>query len=254
VIRIAGALAAVIACALFGRPVAAQTMIPIGPATDAAPFGAPVDDQRTYSHGLFDQLEARVGEGDGSFRWDGEAWIGTDTNRLWLKSEGERDGAAAITDGRLELLYDHPATTYFDAQAGIRQDLDSRPGRTWAAFGLEGLAPYFLQTDMAVYASGDGHLAARARVSYDQLLTQRLILSPEIEANLYDKDDPQRLVGAGLSDLDAGLRLRYEITRKVAPYLGVIYEGRFGRTAQLVRAVGERPSGVKVAVGLRGWF
>jgi copper resistance protein B len=229
-------------------------MAGMGPASEAAPYGAPVGDERIYVHGVLDQLEVRAGAGEDSLYWDGEAWIGTDDNRLWLKSEGEDNSYGKVSDGRVEALYSRPITTYFDAQAGVRSDLDSRPGRTWAAFGVEGLAPYFFNIDSAVYVSGGGRLAARAMVSHDQLLTQRLILSPEAEVNLYSNDDHQRRIGSGLSDIDAGLRLRYEVTRKFAPYIGVVYEGRLGRTADLVRAAGERAGDVKLAVGLRGWF
>ena len=226
----------------------------MGPPSEAAPYGAPVGDERVYIHGLLDQLEVRTGSGVGALRWDGEAWVGTDTNRLWLKAEGERDGQGAVSDGRIEALYSRPISTYFDVQAGVRYDLDSRPGRTWAAFGVEGLAPYFLTVDAAAYVSGDGRLAARTMVSYDQLLTQRLVLSPEVEFNLYSRDDPRRRIGSGLSDLDAGLRLRYETTRKFAPYIGVVYEQRFGRTADLVRAAGDRAGDVKFTAGIRSWF
>jgi len=221
----------------------AHAQIGMGPASPAAPFGSPVDDERVYAHLVADQFEGRFGAGDSDLRWDGHAWIGTDEQRLWLKSEGEAQGGK-VEDGRLEALYDRPITPFFDLQAGVRYDLDSRPGRTWAAFGVEGLAPYFLNVEATVYVSGEGHLAARAMVSYDQLLTQRLILSPEVEANLYSKADPARDVQTGLSDIDAGLRLRYEITRKFAPYIGVAYE----------RQAGLATNGARLAVGVRSWF
>ena len=226
----------------------------MGSASEAAPYGAPVGDERVYVHGLLDQLELRTGEGAGALRWDGEAWVGTDADRLWLKAEGQDDSHGAVSDGRLEELYSRPVTPYFDAQAGVRYDLDSRPGRTWAAFGVEGLAPYFITVDAAAYVGGDDRLAARAKISHDLLVTQRLVLSPEVEVNLYSRDDPARRIGSGLSDLDAGLRLRYEITRKFAPYLGVVYEGRFGRTADLARGAGEQTGDVKVTVGISSWF
>ena len=226
----------------------------MGPPSEAAPFGAPVGDERVYIHASLDQLEIRTGDAAAALRWDGEAWVGTDADRLWFKAEGERDDGGAVSDGRVEALYDRPVSTYFDAQVGVRYDLDSRPGRTWAALGVEGLAPYFLKVDAAAYVSGDGRLAGRAAVSYDQRLTQKLILSPRIEVNLYDREDPSREIGSGLSDIDAGMRLRYEITRKFAPYVGVVYEGRFGRTADLARAAGEPGNAVRFAVGVRNWF
>src|SRR5262249_46300306 len=109
-----------------------------GAPSEAAPFGAPVDDQHVWFHAILDQFEGRFGGSNPSLRWDGEIWTGTDTNRLWFKSEGEtKDGK--VRDGQHELFYDRPISTYFDLQAGVRYDLDDRPGRAWAAFGIEGL-------------------------------------------------------------------------------------------------------------------
>ncbi len=224
-------------------------------ASVAAPFGSPVGDERIYVHGGFDQLEGRFGGGiDNGFRWEGEAWAGTDENRLWLKSEGEVDGLGRVSDGQQELFYDRPISTYFDLQGGARYDLDSAPGRAWAAFGIEGLAPYFIKVSATGYLGGGGRLAAKLMASYDQLLTNRLVLEPEAELNLYSRDDPRRDIGYGVSDLDAGLRLRYEITRKFAPYIGLTWEQKFGRTADLVRAAGQRSSDVRLTGGVRTWF
>lgn len=219
----------------------------------AAPFGQPVEDQRIYVHALLDQFEARIG-GANSFRWDGQAWAGTDTNRLWLKSEGFADGDGRVRDGQHEALYDRPISTYFDLQGGIRYDLDSGPSRGWAAFGIQGLAPQFFDVEATAYASDSGHFAARVMSSYDALLTQRLILQPEIELNLYSKSDPGRGVGSGLADIDAGLRLRYELSRKFAPYLGVAYEGRFGGAAAFAHRQGETVSAVRFLFGIRSWY
>ncbi|MEO8812792.1 MAG: copper resistance protein B [Caulobacteraceae bacterium] len=248
---LAGAALAMMLCA--STPAPARDMA--GGATEAAPFGSPVDDRRVFVHGVFDRFEGRLGGGGGNaFRWEGEAWAGTDFNRLWLKSEGEADGAGQVSDGQQEAFYDRPISTYFDVQLGARYDLDSRPGRGWAAVGVEGLAPYFVHVSATAYASAGGHYAAKVMVSYDQLLTNRLILEPEAEVNLYTRDDPARRVGAGVSDLDAGLRLRYEIARKFAPYVGVTWEKKFGVTADLVRAAGERSGDVRFTAGVRAWF
>jgi copper resistance protein B len=97
-------------------------------------------------------------------------------------------------------------------------------------------------------------LAAKPEASYDLLLTQRLILQPQVEVNLYSKGDPARMVGAGFADIDTGLRLRYEFSRKFAPYLGIVYEGKFGQTANFARRAGESTGGVRFAAGLRVWF
>jgi len=159
-----------------------------------------------------------------------------------------------VDDGQQQFLYSRAITTYFDLQGGLRSDIDSRPTRNWAALGVQGLAPYFFDLELTGYASGQGHLAAKLEASYDLLLTQRLILQPQVEVNLYSKADPARMVGAGFSDIDTGLRLRYEIDRKFAPYLGVVYEGKFGQTASLARRAGESTGDVRFVFGLRLWF
>jgi len=226
--------------------------MPDGTPTEAAPFGAPVDDQRVFYHLLFNQLEGRFGD-TSSFRWSGEGWLGTDEHRLWLRSEGTLT-QGVLEDGQQELLYARPVSTYFNAMVGGRYDLDSLPGRGWGALGIEGLAPQFFRVAATGYVSGDGHFAAKLEGSYDLLLTQRLILQPQIEMNFYTKDDPAREIGSGLSEIDAGLRLRYEITRKFAPYVGVTYTGKFGGTAAFVSSAGGATNEVRFTGGLRLWF
>ena len=233
-------------------PCAAVAQGHTGAASEAAPFGSPVEDQHVWFHALLDQFEARL-ESETTLRWEGELWTGTDTHRLWLKSEGEVQHGE-LEDGQHEILYDRPITTYFDIQAGLRYDIDSRAGRGWAALGVEGLAPYFFHVTATAYASDQGHFAAKLAGSYDLLITQRLILQSAIEANFYSKADPKRLIGPGLSDLDVGLRLRYEIVRKFAPYIGLTYEKNVGRTGAYTAAAGGTTDSVRFAVGIRSWF
>ena len=234
----------------FATPVEAQ--MTMGGPSAAAPFGAPVDDEHVFYHLLFDQLEGRFGR-DSSFRWEGEGWAGTDMNRIVLKTEGTVS-KGVMEEGDQELLYARPISTYFNLQGGLRYDLDSAPGRGWAAFGIEGLAPLFFHVSATGYVSDRGHLAAKLEGNYDLLLTQTLILQPQLEMNFYSKDDPARMIGAGLSDLDTGLRLRYEITRKLAPYIGMTYENKFGDTARFARLVGEPSSEMRFSAGIRIWF
>jgi copper resistance protein B len=226
--------------------------VPSPGSDDPAPFGAPVMDQHVFYHLMLNQLEGRFGE-TSSFRWSGEGWIGTDGHRLWLRSEGTL-AEGTMEDGQQELLYARPISTYWNAMIGGRYDLDSAPGRGWGAIGIEGLAPLFFHVAATGYVSGDGHLAAKLEGSYDLLLTQKLILQPQVEMNFYTKSDPARDVGSGLAEIDAGLRLRYEITRKLAPYVGVTYTGKFGSTADYARASGHATDEVRFAVGLRAWF
>ena len=245
-------LAAAFAAILLAGAGAARAQTPGAEPGVAAPFGPPVEDRRIYVHGLLDQFEARIGT-ENSFRWDGQAWAGTDTNRLWFKSEGTVTNGG-VRDGSHQLLYDRPITTYFDLQGGIRYDIDSGPSRGWAAFGIQGLAPQWFDVEATAYVSDSGHLAARLTTFYDVLLTQRLILEPQIELNFYSKSDPGRAIGPGLSDLDAGLRLRYELTRKVAPYIGVVFEDKFGGTAAFAHRQGESANDVRFVAGIRSWF
>ena len=207
------------------------------------------------THARLDQFESRTNGSENEFRWDGEGWIGTDMNKLWVKSEGFIDNGS-ISDGDHEALYDRPIPhmRYFDAQFGVRTDLDSGPHRAWAALGIEGLAPGYFEFAPTLYIRDGGNIAGRVVASYDLLLTQRWIAQPEAELNFYSKDDPGRQIGSGLSDLDAGLRLRYEVSRKFAPYIGFAYNGKYGNTASYSRAAEKTTSDTQFVFGLRLWY
>ena len=213
----------------------------------------PVMDRGIFAHAIFNQLDGRWNGGSTQFRWDGQGWAGTDYDKLWIKSEGTVSNGA-LDDGQHQFLYSRAITTYFDLQGGLRSDLDSRPTRNWAALGIQGLAPYFFDLELTGFVSGQGHLAAKLEASYDLLLTQRLILQPQVEVNVYSKSDPARLTGDGFSDIDTGLRLRYEFSRQFAPYIGVVYEGKFGQTANFARQAGESTGDVRFVFGVRAWF
>lgn len=215
----------------------------------------PVEDNQMFAHILFDQFEGRTDGSNSNLRWDGEGWIGTDMSRLWFKSEGFADNSK-VSDGDIEAFYDHPIprTRYFDAQIGVREDLDSGPRRTLGAVGIEGLAPYFFHIAPTFYFRDGGHVAGRLTTTYDLRIKQRLIAQPELEMNFYNKRDIQRLIGSGLSDLDTGLRLRYEISRKFAPYIGFAYTRKFGDTATLTRQAGETVSAPRLIFGIRFWY
>jgi copper resistance protein B len=250
--RLAAALCGIVVLACLSSAARAQHTPPAG---TSEPHAMPhMMDQAIFGHLLFDQLEGRFGFNEGnSFRWEAEGWLGTDENRIWLLSEG-RVSNNELDDGIQQLFYGRAITTYFDALIGTRWDLDSLPTRGWGAIGIQGLAPQFFKVAAIGYVSGEGHLAVRLEASYDLLITQRLILQPQVELNFYTKDDPARLVGAGLSELDAGLRLRYEITRQLAPYVGVTYLGKYGATAGYASAAGEPTQQVRFTVGVRTWF
>jgi copper resistance protein B len=248
-----------LAAALVAVATAAVAQTP--PATDQPAPGMelggavqPVTDREILAHLLFNELEGRFNGSNTEFRWEGQGWVGTDYDKLWIKSEGTLQGNGTVDDGQQQFLYSRAITTYFDLQGGLRSDIDSRPTRNWGALGIQGLAPYFFDLELTGYASNAGHLAAKLEASYDLLLTQRLILQPQIEVNLYSKADPVRMIGAGFSDIDTGLRLRYEIDRKFAPYIGVVYEGKFGQTASLAKRAGESTGDFRFAFGMRIWF
>ena len=196
----------------------------------------PVMDQHIFYHLHLNQLEGRFG-GTSSVPL-GRRGLGSAPITTSCGSSRGHAGNGVLDDGQHELLYAAAITTYFDARSGSAAISIRRPTRNWAAFGIEGLAPLFFRVARTGYVSGEGHLAAKLEATYDLLLTQRLILQPQIELNFYTKADPARHVGAGLSDIDAGLRLRYEISRKFAPYVGVTYDGKFGGTADFARAAG----------------
>jgi len=198
-----------------------------------------------------DHFEYRGGEG--SIHWEGEGWFGGDSHRLWLRSEGEIEGGE-VAEGRHEILHGRPITTYFDLLAGVRYDLDAGPGRGWLALGVEGLAPYFFDVSATLYAGDAGRFAASADASFDLLLTQKLILEPSLGIEFHTRSDRTRLTGSGLSQFESGLRLRYEITRKFAPYVGVQYERAFGATRRIMEFSGEDGEKLQLVAGLRLWF
>ncbi len=212
-------------------------------------------EDRILAHAFFDQLEGRASSAGGEFRWEGEGWLGGDLNRLWIKSEGV-DVNRTVRDGDQEFLYDRPIPRlrYFDLQAGVRADLDSSPQRAWAALGIEGLAPYSFELSPTLYMRNGGNIAGRIESYYDLRLTQRLVLQPEIEFNLYNKDDRSRGIGSGLSGIDTGLRLRYEFSRKLAPYAGYAYNGEFGDTATYAKQSGEAAHDSSFVFGIRVWY
>jgi copper resistance protein B len=201
---------------------------------------------------LSDQLEWR-GKRNGGISWENRSWIGGDVNRFWLRTEGEAD------NGRVENafatgLWGHGFARWWDVVVGVRQDFEPGPARTWAAVGIQGLAPYWFEVEATGYIGAGGRTHLRVEVEYELLLTNRLILQPLIEAEVYGKADAARGLGAGLTSLETGLRMRYELRRQVAPYVGVTWERKYFGTADLARAAGEDVGGGRLVFGLRTWF
>lgn len=215
--------------------------------------GMEMADDALFGRLLVNELEYARDGGNNGQKLDAEAWYGGDYNKAWVKLEGERRNGR-LEGFRSEVLWDRVFATFWSTQLGVRHDTGGGPARNWAAFGVRGLAPYWFDTEATAYIGSGGALAARAEARYELLLTQRLILQPKIEANLYSKNDAARGIGSGLSDLEIGLRLRYEIRRQFAPYVGVSWKRKFGNTANFARLAGEDVKETQAVVGVRMWF
>lgn len=206
-----------------------------------------------YSMVTANLAEYQAGPGGGGYRWDGEARIGGDIDQFVMKSEGDGSVRGGLGAAEVQGLYSHAVDPYFDVQAGVRQDLG--PGsRTYATLGVEGLLPYWIEAQAAVFLSAEGELLARAEGTYDLRLTQRLILQPRAELNFAAQNTAETRTGLGLSNAELGLRLRYEIRRRFAPYIGVSYDRKLGRTADYARPRGVGPGGVTFVAGIRVWY
>ena len=202
---------------------------------------------------MLERLEARIADGHDAYLWDAQAWYGGDIDKFWLKTEGEGEFGGSVEDAEVQALWSHAITPFFDLQAGARLDIEPET-RSHLVLGMQGLAPYMWHVDGALFLSDRGDLTARLEGEYDQKITQRLILQPRAELELAAQDIPERAIGAGLTKAEIGLRLRYEIAREFAPYAGIEYEAKTGKTADIARAAGEDPDGVKFVIGLRAWF
>lgn len=183
---------------------------------------------------------------------DFHGWIGTDENKLWLKAELER--AKNVTEkSELWAMYSRNIHTFWDFQAGVRHD--TRPlSTTYAVLGVSGLAPYYFETEAHLFVSDEGDVSARLRQENEFLLTQKLILTPYVEANLFAQDVPEQNIGAGLSSGEIGIQTRYEITRKFAPYIDLRYEQKFGQTSSMAKKHGEDSGNAIASLGLRLMF
>lgn len=239
-------------------------VVPIANAADAF-FGTPAMEMGRHHlkefHGgqkLFQVLaniaEYRAVKGADGYGWEAEGWYGGDINRLWLKTEGEGAFGDSVESAEVQALYSHAIDPYWNVQGGLRYDFMPNPSRVYATVQLEGLAPSFFDLEGALFLSNKGELMARAGGYYDQRITQRLILQPRFEFDLAAQNSPEIGVGAGLSEAELGVRLRYDIRREFAPYIGVQYQRAFGRTARYLRDDGEDVGGFQFLVGIRTWF
>lgn len=202
---------------------------------------------------LFDRLEWQSGTGAGSLVLGARGWVGGDLDRLWFRTRvAGRD--RRVGDAGVQLLYGRAIARWWDVVGGIRQDVEPGPARTWAAIGIQGLAPSRFEVEATGYVGSSGRTHLHLSTEYDLLLTNRLVLQPSASIDAFGKSDQARSIGAGLSSIEGGLRLRYEIRRELAPYLGVAWQRRTFGTADLARAAGEPERDTRLVVGARVWF
>ena len=222
-------------------------------AQDVDHGGHTVHDRGVNYQVLFDQLEWQWVHGAQGLRWDSTNWIGGDINRVWIRTEGEGlDGE--LDAAEVQLLYGRAISRWWDVVGGVRYDSHPAPSHTWLAFGVQGLAPFWLHVQATAFAGPRGHLAARIEVEQELLITNRIVLQPLVELSLSGKDDPDRGIGAGLSTGEVGFRVRYEIRREVAPYAGVVWHRKLFGTGDAARAEGKDAGGWHIVGGLRWWF
>ncbi|WP_233350534.1 copper resistance protein B [Henriciella barbarensis] len=257
------ALAAIVALCAMPAAVSQDAQKPWGQADEIWGEAEMTEarDQVLASHGdlrttylLAERFELQAFDDEDVLLLDGNAWIGGDINKLWFKTELEYlPDEGELEEAEVQALWSRAISPYFDLQLGVRQDFEPG-GRTHAVAGVQGLAPYLFEVDAAAFLSADGDLISRVETEYELLLTQRLILQPRAEMEFSAQDIPELETGSGLVSLSAGLRLRYEIEREFAPYIGVEYQRSFGRTADFIEAAGGKTDATALLVGIRAWY
>jgi copper resistance protein B len=210
-------------------------------------------DSENFAALIIDRLETIVTNNSNFMTYDWQAWAGQTYDRVVVRAEGSLEDGA-FTDARNELLWGHALTPYWDSQLGLRYDSGKGSDRPWFALGVQGLAPYWLYVEATAYVGEDGRAALRLETEYDLLITQRLILQPRVEFNIYSQRDDSRQISSGLADVESGVRLRYEIRREFAPYIGVEWAGKFGSAADNLRASGKQAEETRLVAGVHIWF
>jgi copper resistance protein B len=203
--------------------------------------------------GVIDQFEVRNTDGKDPFVVEGMAWLGYDLHKAVAKFEIEQV-SGETEENELQLLYSRAIDPYWDLQIGLRHDDRPSPDRDWLAAGFSGTAPFFIETDVALFLGEDGQKALRLEAEYEMMITQKLVLVPELEMNFYSKNDPATHTGSGLADTEFGLRLKYEIKREFAPYVGINWTKKYGKTADYIGEEGEDTSDTQFVVGFSAWF
>jgi copper resistance protein B len=214
-----------------------------------------VHDNEIFAVFMGDRLEFQSREGNEALLWDVQAWVGADYNKLWFKSEGTwLIDPDEFEEAQAELLYSRNIATFWDLQVGVRHDFEPSPDRTFLALGVQGLARYWFEMEATAYLSEDGDFSAGFEAEYDLLLSQRLILQPRFETSVALQEVERYGVGQGINEIELGVRLRYEIRRQFAPYIGVSWSRKLGETADLAQDKGEDMGVISFVAGLRVWF
>jgi copper resistance protein B len=245
----------ILACAALVLALAGPSVAQETPQTGApAEWAMPMVEPQIFTFLQADRLEGRTSDGEEGYLLDLQGWVGTDTSKFWGKVEGD-----GIVDGPLEALevqalYSRMISPFFDLQVGLRQDVTPDVSRTHAVVGVQGLVPYWFEVDAAAFVSHTGDVTARLEAEYALLFSQRLVLQPRTEVNVAFQEIEALGIGSGLSSAEVGLRLRYEIRRELAPYVGVSWRQTVGGTADFARAAGDRSATTSFVAGLRLWF
>jgi copper resistance protein B len=219
------------------------------------PASAEKMDDQLFTLVKIDQLEYRSQDGNDIVSWEGQGRVGNDDHKLALKTEGEYElNSDRFESAEVQVLYQRRISDFFDAQIGVRHDLEPDPSRTFGVIGINGLAPQWFEIDASFFISNKGDASARLEAEYDILITQRIVLEPSAEINIAFSEDRETGVGAGLSSIELGLRLRYEIEREFAPYIGINWERKVGNTADIARDEGEDTDVFSIVAGVRFWF
>jgi len=216
-------------------------------------YAGGMEDDPVLTKVMIDQFETRVTDGKDPLVLEAEAWIGKDLNKLWFKTDAEQLNGKT-QELELQALYSRAIAPYWDVQVGWRHDEKPTPTRDWLALSFKGLAPYWFEVDSALFIGEQGRVGLRLQAEYEILLTQRWVLTPEIEVNFHSKNDQETATGSGLSNSQLGIRLRYQITREFAPYIGLNWNKKYGNTADYARNEGEKTDDTQLVLGVRAWF
>ena len=217
-------------------------------------LAAGMEDDPIISKVMIDQFETRITDGKDPLILEADVWIGKDIDKLWFKTDVERVNGET-EELELQALYSRAVAPYWDIQVGWRHDAKPKNNkRDWLALGLKGLAPYWFEVDGALFIGDEGRVGLRLQAEYEVMLTQRWVLSPEAEVSFHSKDDEATGTGSGLSDTQLGIRLRYEVSREFAPYVGLNWNKKFGKTEEYAKAEGEKTDDLQFVIGLRAWF